>query len=211
MFALFRSRIAIGFLLMSIVVNQAARFGVLDAIAPPLLIKILGSGISTAICLGVLAAFLLDWRESYTWLHRVFGHRWSVCWVAAGIILLLASAIQIEPGDRPRLLAGVAFTVLTIACVIREDHSLHRILRNAALCRIGVISYGMYLTHSLVINVVEKGLLRAGGGHPLILFALACLATILVAWVSFVTFERFFLRLKTRFATTGQVPARPLR
>ena len=76
------------------------------------------------------------------------------------------------------------------------------LLRWRVLAYIGSISYGMYLLHMLVKNVVGRGLKVAHlGDSQFVLFGLTLLGAVVVAGLSFRYFESFFLRRKQRFST----------
>ncbi|HNQ60824.1 MAG TPA: acyltransferase [Bacteroidia bacterium] len=69
---------------------------------------------------------------------------------------------------------------------------------------LGRISYGIYMYHWMIILLVLKVLPGDlfGGGilYTVSLFATVLILTILISYISFISFEAFFLRLKARHA-----------
>jgi peptidoglycan/LPS O-acetylase OafA/YrhL len=88
-------------------------------------------------------------------------------------------------------------------------------VNHRSLQLLGEISYGVYLIHMLVFDVVDRaysrvapGLVATPGHFSLIVlrFCVGGMATIAVAYLSRWYFEEPFLRLKNRL---GQTPAAP--
>lgn len=167
----------------------------------PLPILIINS-IATAICLGCLAAYTLHHKRSFAIAWRVLGQRWSAPVFMA--IMLLACTVPNEA----ILYVGrmfyicVAMTLAVMACSIRGDHALVPFLANKPIRYIGSISYGMYLFHPFGINLTDR--LFAFSEQwpgPALQFFFISATTIALASLSYWTYERFFLRMKARFAT----------
>jgi len=82
--------------------------------------------------------------------------------------------------------------------VIREDTAMSPLLKLAPITRIGQISYGIYLYHlfalSFVVKVLEVSGLYSGGLVLILYFPLS----ILIAEISFRTFEAWFMRLRQK-------------
>jgi len=156
------------------------------------------SSVASPICLGCIAAILLERPLAFGLIHRVAGRPWSA--PVAGALLVLAVALELH-----MLTIAVAMAFLVTACVIRPDHGLSRVLELRPLRAIGTISYGMYLLHMIVMNVARRvvGLthLDAPRLEPLLVFALALPLTIAAASLSYRFLEQPFLRLKDRFAS----------
>lgn len=158
-----------------------------------------------AICVGTLMAICMSTARGFSALAPILARRW--CAPAALGASMFASSVFMPVNDAAAsLVQAVAFSWLVGACVSREDHPLARLLAWKPLAWIGMISYGVYLLHMLCLNVARRGLDAAGlppqdGAIGWIgLFITTTAITILVASVSFLTFERMFLSLKSRFA-----------
>jgi peptidoglycan/LPS O-acetylase OafA/YrhL len=140
---------------------------------------------------GCAAALALHYPQGFRFLWNVLGYRWS-----AAVLLILILAILSE--GQNNVLVHFLFAALVAACVIREDHILAPLLRQRLVVHIGVISYGMYLLHGLVYDLLA----RFGSGFvdrgSIACFVLALAATIGLATLSFRFYETPFLRMKSR-------------
>lgn len=148
-------------------------------------------GVPLAICFGVVLALTLNERRGYAFADWLFGHKASpIAWM---MILLGCLAWK----GTPDVAIHAAAVGLVGASVYREDHYLRPLLASRPLVHIGMVSYGIYLLHMLVKNVVLK---VAGAAHielaSVPLFTLTVLGAIVVATVSFTTFEAHFQRWK---------------
>ncbi len=164
----------------------------------PLPVLIINS-VSTAICLGCLAAYALHHKQSFDIAWRVLGKRWSAP-LLTGIMLLVC----IIPNDAilhvfRMFYICVAMTLAVMACSIRGDHVLVRVLTNRIARYIGMISYGMYLYHPFGINITDR-FFAFSKAWPLLQFLFVVGSTLLIATLSYWTYERFFLKLKSRFS-----------
>jgi len=174
----------------------------------PLPILIVNS-ISTAICLGCLAAYTLHHKRSFAIAWRVLGQRWSAPVFMA--IMLVACTVPNEA----ILYVGrmfyicVAMTFAVMACSIRGDHALVPVLSNRPIRYIGSISYGMYLFHPFGINLTDR-FFAFSKQWPALQFVCISASTVALASISYWTYERYFLRLKARFKTRRSSPKPPV-
>ena len=149
------------------------------------------------ILMGAAMAMLLQAPRSFAALWAVLHARWAApAWL--GLVLVL---IVILPDDLlgwPNMALHLAMCGLVGACVIREDNGLARLLQARALVRLGMVSYGVYLYHLLVLHpvliVTERFELELGWG----LFAVYAVLSYVVSEVSFATWERYFTRFRGR-------------
>jgi peptidoglycan/LPS O-acetylase OafA/YrhL len=147
------------------------------------------AAIAPAIVFGVALAHLLHSPRGFALAWRLLGHRAS----APVALLVTVALLSIHAEGRAiEHLRYASLALLVASCVIREDNGLARLLQFRPLVRIGVASYGIYLMHQLAMNAVEK-VTNDRWSVLLVATALAWLA----AEISFATFERFFLRLKS--------------
>ncbi|HYC70113.1 MAG TPA: acyltransferase [Opitutaceae bacterium] len=154
------------------------------------------TSVPPAILLGVALAHVLHDPVLFRRAWAVVGRRGSAS--GAAVVALLAIAWSPGRGQAGDLAVAFAFTSLIAACVIREDNDLVAFLRLRWLAWIGTVSYGMYLMHMLAVNVVRRVAAAAGVEGPWVDFVGGTLLAVGVASLSFVTYERFFLRLKDR-------------
>ena len=156
---------------------------------------------------------------------------WRRCTrVATRFVLPLTLAYVLLIGGRSDpLFAGVGYTLAAVGlagllalALERRRSLLRRILENRVLMVFGAYSYGLYLYHMLVWELLQywrpASLLPDGSvadpstyapffgsallDAPMRLF-LAVALTLAIAWASHRFFEMPFLRLKSRFSTTG--------
>ena len=156
----------------------------------------------------VLIAILLHRRAGFVALRAVTafpGAPWV--WFAA-----LLAALGGFPGaleGLPNLMVHSLMCLMLTSLVIREDTAMSPLLKLAPITRIGQISYGIYLYHlfalSFVVKVLEVSGLYSGGLVLILYFPLS----ILIAEISFRTFEAWFMRL--RHKGPGRVNSSPPR
>lgn len=170
--------------------------------------KIVAS-VPAAILLGVVLAHALHHRPLFERLWRWAGRRGAAV-VAVGIVLA-ALTVEARIGFLGELVTAAALMLLVLTCVIREDNDLAPLLRLRAVAWIGTVSYGIYLVHMLSVGVARKVFAAAGIASPYWDFVGGAALSLLVASVSYVSFERYFLRLKDRWFSerTARIPAAP--
>jgi peptidoglycan/LPS O-acetylase OafA/YrhL len=153
------------------------------------LIYIVVDKIPFSILFGVLGAHALHHPRTFHWLWQLTGGKLNSIFI---ILCLLLSIIL----EQHIVLTSALMTLMVISCVIRDDHLFHTFLRFPIFAKIGLVSYGMYLTHMLCANIVLKLIPTI---HPMSYFLLTCLVNFGVAWILFHTLEQYFLKLKGKF------------
>jgi peptidoglycan/LPS O-acetylase OafA/YrhL len=93
----------------------------------------------------------------------------------------------------------LSLLLLLASCLVREDHSLQPVLNFWPIRRIGIVSYGIYLFHHLVMHFVDKVLGHFVHVSKVASFLALSLATWAVAETSYRFYESRFLAMKTRF------------
>jgi peptidoglycan/LPS O-acetylase OafA/YrhL len=151
------------------------------------------------ILLGVMLAHVLDAPDGFRWVWRLLGGRLAPL-VALGLVVFAASYPTEDFSGWPRLTAHWAMLALVASCVVRETNVLAPLLSLWPMRRIGVVSYGIYLYHLLVMHFVVKGLEAVGAAQGHSIFVGTALGTWVVAEMSYRLFEVRFLALKARFA-----------
>lgn len=153
-----------------------------------------------AILLGSLLAVILNTQRGFCWLWYFLHHRWTP--VAAFIVLL--TLLETLPGNLtgwPESLLHLTMTLFLASVVLREDHVLCPILSFSPVARIGAISYGIYLYHLIGLDFTTRALNWTGieTSYQTVWISLAYVpVSIVIAEISFRTYERFFLSLKNR-------------
>jgi len=146
------------------------------------------ASMAPAMLFGVAFAVLLNNRLSFNILYPVFGNRL----MAPALVLILLMFIQ---HDVPLVFTRLTMAMLVVAVCIRENTCLHPFLKWRPAVFIGTISYGIYLMHMLMANIVRKALGHAMG---LDVFLATTVLAIGIAYVSFRFFETPILKLKNR-------------
>ncbi len=116
------------------------------------------NSVSTAICLGCLAAYVLHRKRSFDMAWQVLGQGWSAPVFMA--IMLLVCTI---PNDAilhvfRMFYICVAMTLAVMACSIRGDHAywFPALPTNRVAWYIGMMVMGMYLYHPFGINITDR-------------------------------------------------------
>jgi peptidoglycan/LPS O-acetylase OafA/YrhL len=153
------------------------------------------TSVATPICLGCLLAYSLHNPRSFAVVRPILAFG-----LAAPIAIL---AMAIAWYFRVIWAMNLFMTLLVGAACIRSDNSLAWLLANPVARYIGMVSYGLYLLHTLAIHAAKLI-------HPdrdWLFFPLALAISLAVASASYWMFELPFLRLKNRFRKAEQSTA----
>jgi peptidoglycan/LPS O-acetylase OafA/YrhL len=184
-----------GLLAISLWAPWAVETGRLDDTL--LSVRILAS-FAAPICMGCLAAYAVHSPKGFAWVYRVLGHKWMPP-------LLLAAVLGAVATDGvPYGLTSLVMTALVVSTCVRTDHWLMPALTLAPLRHVGMISYGVYLMHMIILNLVRRAV--PGQGFA-VTFVLTLGVAVVAATLSYRYFESWFLRLKERLAA-GPAPAK---
>lgn len=137
------------------------------------------TSVATPICVGALLAIATDTRRGFATLTNLLGGKWT------GVVLLVLIGVLAGLGIH-RIAIGVVMAFAVTACCISDQGPLARLLESQPLRFIGVVSYGMYLLHVLIMNAIERAL-HTGTG--VLLFVVTLAVTVVAAWLSFRYFE----------------------
>jgi peptidoglycan/LPS O-acetylase OafA/YrhL len=152
------------------------------------------------ILLGTMLAYVLDHPRGFSYASRLVG--WRITSVITMVALI--GILSYSPPDMsgwPRIATHLTMTALVASCVVPKTTLLTPLLVLRPIRRIGVVSYGMYLYHLLVMHFVLKGLSGAGMTNGSVVFVGTALATWAVAELSYRFFESPFLVLKRRYGS----------
>ncbi len=155
----------------------------------------MAAGIAVPICLGAILAQALHSERWFLRIRPLLGHRWS-----APVFFVVLIASLVPSASTWDWIRWPAACLLVGACVIRDDNGMAWFLRWKSMAYIGVVSYGMYMLNTLVLDCLKPILNRFGPHHPLLQFPIALACTILAAGLSYRFLETPFLKLKERFS-----------
>jgi peptidoglycan/LPS O-acetylase OafA/YrhL len=159
-----------------------------------------------ALLLGVLAAHARRTPEIWAWLSR--NNRFWVKAIVLASAAVLAAGTVLETVSSIRFfdlfgwpLAGVSFTGLIL--LIADGSQEAARFRSSALCLVGTISYCLYLIHQPISGILHGLLLGSepdtGTPAQLAVTVLALAASLVVAYLSWILFERPVLRIGQRW------------
>ncbi|MFM1871137.1 MAG: hypothetical protein RL398_559 [Planctomycetota bacterium] len=192
--ALLGKRAAVLVVFGLLVIRGLASAGGLDAVFDPSGVpaRIVRS-VMPSLVLGVLGAFALHERRSFGWLYAALGRRW----VAPTLLVGMFGLMQLNLTHLWVMHPWMACLVLS--CVIREDHAAAGVLKTRPMVRVGAVSYGIYLLHMPMRQVVQRILPGWEQTQPLVFFLAVAGLSFLAAELSYRWFESRFLRLRSRF------------
>jgi peptidoglycan/LPS O-acetylase OafA/YrhL len=127
-----------------------------------------------------------------------------------GLMLLSIALIVVLVYFTPAIIQDaiyLVYSVLFLIIILNVSSNPNCIfkLENQVFKVLGNISYGIYMYHLIVIAFVFAGLKQVGMeindsiSSQLIVYASTILGTILLAWISYSYFEKWFLKRKHQF------------
>lgn len=156
------------------------------------------TSVPAAILMGVMLAHLLHNPRTYQAVWHVAGQRGSALAAVGLSVVALAYAPHWPVGGEVVVAAALAALVAT--CVVREDNDLAWLLRWRPIAWIGTVSYGMYLMHMIAVNLMRRAGAFAGiESSAYYDFIAGSVAALILATISYLTYEKFFLTLKDRW------------
>lgn len=154
------------------------------------------SKVPYSICLSSALAILMFWEKSYRKLIILFSFKNApIFYFLLTFLIFFMGKISLNKA------LPVVMSFLVISSILTKSFALKPLWNRDLFISLGKVSYGMYLLHMLCANVIKKTFVSLGFPiNPLIYFLLTTVLAYGVSWVSFNTFERFFLNLKHKFA-----------
>jgi peptidoglycan/LPS O-acetylase OafA/YrhL len=165
--------------------------------------SVLGAGTSITlgklaplgIWLGTLGAFLLRNARTFNLLSKTLGLELGPPVLAVTTLWVLETSVGGQAGF---VICALAFLS---SCLISADALTKRVLSQRLLMHIGKVSYGIYLLHMICKALVLKTLAGLNvNASNITVFLLVLGSSTILATLSYLTFERFFLNFKSRFA-----------
>jgi peptidoglycan/LPS O-acetylase OafA/YrhL len=193
-------------LLVVLLFNQGINFGLFDAwmskngfavdSLPLLQITF------TPILLGVILAFGMQLR----FIGRL---KSSMPTWALLVMLAIALSIANTHGDIrgwPRMLFHMAIAGLVALVVLKPNSLIVKLLEWKPLTHIGLVSYGVYLFHMLVLHVIVRLFNANLLNYPTLIFVAALFFCVVLATLSYRYFELPFMGLKGRLIELAEYP-----
>jgi peptidoglycan/LPS O-acetylase OafA/YrhL len=156
------------------------------------LMRILQS-ISTPICLGVLLAYGLNSKAFYERMI-VLGHWLSSALFFAALLFCIYFPGELTPAWT--LAIHLCMALFIGSCVYQEKHCLTRILSSRLFSEVGIVSYGMYLFHTMVLYMIHGIFRHMMWQQPYLELALCLISIFGLAYISYYHYESRFLKLK---------------
>lgn len=203
-----RVRYELMLLALVIVLNQLMAWGMFDGLTRAWLgvahadLPIMQATF-TPLCLGVLLAHGLHRRRGFNIIARFAGAKSSP--LAALFAILIIAGVPGGLTPITRLLVQMAMAWMVASVVVQERHCLSGLLQLKPIARMGVISYGMYLFHMIVLHLVSAAMAMSWlPNWGWLTFTLTVAGTAAVAECSYRFYETPFLRLKKRLSHGGR-------
>lgn len=196
-------------LLVLIALNIAGALGAFAGL-PPIQTTYLRLGLSgptyAPILMGSLVAVLMHRPHGFSAIWRLAGFRMApLAWFAV-IVAILAIPGHLQ--GWPNLALHTAMCLALASLVVREGNVMSPLLRLRPVARIGQISYGIYLYHLFALVLVSEVFGAVGLNSPWGVLVTYFALSILIAEISFRTFESWFLGLRHKaLGRVGQSPA----
>jgi peptidoglycan/LPS O-acetylase OafA/YrhL len=147
------------------------------------------------ILMGALLAVLLHNPRGFAsiapWLSRR-AMPWLMFTTLIAALALLPKVLE----GWPNLLVHSLMCLCLASLVVCEDTGMARILKLPPVVRIGQISYGIYLYHLFVRGVVVPVAMALGITSVGVMFVALLVGSVLVAEISFRTYEHWFMSLR---------------
>lgn len=169
-----------------------------------------------AMFLGVLAAFLTRDEAGKAWVRE---HLRLLRFGTIAVGLAVAAVFVLGPDKRNPVTAIVGYSVIDlffvgVVLLARYDTAVSWLLSLRPLVGLGCISYGVYLFHFGILSLFQgrllQGVSEVHDAESCAVLAMALLATVGLAWLSFRYFESVWVRLgqKWRYQlAAGEAPA----
>ena len=146
-----------------------------------------------SLAIGCLAGMMLSDKSKV--LNLIYN---KFLFYAATIAAIVIWALNINVFGYTDELMSVLFAIRLLNVCTNPNMDIR--FENAATLFLGKISYGIYMYHLLIIELAFKLLpIQDTTLWDLAVHTIVLVVTILVAWLSFETYEKFFLNLKKRF------------
>lgn len=129
--------------------------------------------------------------------------RWRWFWVTGATVVLVADEMVLPVAHRTVVSVTVGYLVVALACTVIVKSALGIRLSDGRLARavvyLGKISYGLYVWHWLIIQLMNRWLPGTQLSRNIVRISASMAVSILVAAVSYEFYEKWFVSIKNRF------------
>ncbi|MEM9283177.1 MAG: acyltransferase [Verrucomicrobiota bacterium] len=98
---------------------------------------------------------------------------------------------------------AILYAMFLVVALLYQSTRVTWLLRSRLLCFWGAIAYGLYMYHQAISGLLHGWIRNAPPGlldmEASLVTSLAFLVSVALSWLSFVTFESFFLRIGKRY------------
>lgn len=146
-----------------------------------------------SLLIGCMAGFAF--AENHKLLKIIY-NKWlfGACTIAA--VVMWGARIETKHFNDELMSLLFAIVILNVC----TNTQLNITFENCVTKFLGKISYGIYMYHWIILLLAFKFLpTESTMFHTIVLYVVVIMATILVAWLSYETYEKFFLNLKQKF------------
>lgn len=145
------------------------------------------------LAIGCLVGHL--YAQKHDWLKYLHN---KYLFIGCALIAIICWSCNIYTKHFSEELMAVLFAIIILNVCTNEKLQIK--FENSVPNFLGKISYGIYMYHWIVLLLAFKILpLSNNLGSTLLLYVFVFTTTICIAWLSFETYEKFFLNIKKRF------------
>ncbi|MBR4154425.1 MAG: acyltransferase, partial [Paludibacteraceae bacterium] len=146
-------------------------------------------------CLGIGCLVGYLYAEGHKWLRLLY-NKWLFVVSLVAVLVFWGANIGFPYFTDEFMALLFAIVILNIC----TNPNLNINIENAVTKFLGKISYGIYMYHWIVLLIAFELLPLSDNWYSTVILYLFVLGgAILVAWLSFISYEKFFLNFKKRF------------
>jgi len=152
------------------------------------------------ILIGVMIAIICHKKPIFNLLNNFLSWKQNSIFII--LILFLVGTLFLIPIHHTSSLLSNLLYLITGLIVFKSSISQPFIQSGYSyVSLVGKVSYGMYLFHMIILNSIAK---FVPANYFLTTLSIGFITTFTLAYISFKTFETYFLRFKHKFRTTRE-------
>lgn len=146
-------------------------------------------------CMAIGGIFAVLYHDQHRFILKILFNK--LVFVSTVIYLMLSLALGIKYGFIHYEVYSILFSIIIINLACNQRYST--VLEFRPLNYMGSVSYGIYMFHPIILPAVIYAEKYCGGGN-LFIYILTLGLTFFISAFSFEYLEKYFLRLKNKFA-----------